>query len=80
MAEATHIPSASCSYYKHHLNIIATGEVTICCGDSDAALSLGNVQNESLRSIYLRKRGDMELARNALCRKCKGCVTPVPAG
>ncbi len=80
LAEATRIPGASCSYYKHHLNIIATGEVTICCGDSDAALSLGNVRNEPLRSIYLRKRPDVELAENALCRKCKGCVTPLAGG
>jgi MoaA/NifB/PqqE/SkfB family radical SAM enzyme len=75
LEEATRIPGASCSYYKHHLNIIATGEVTICCGDSDAALSLGNVRNEPLRNIYLRKLPDDELARNPLCRKCKGCVT-----
>ena len=80
LKEALHIPGASCSYYKHHLNIIATGEVTICCGDSDAALSLGNVQTESLRKIYQRKRPDAELAENALCRKCKGCVTPLTGG
>jgi MoaA/NifB/PqqE/SkfB family radical SAM enzyme len=80
LAEATHIPGASCSYYKHHLNIIASGEVTICCGDSDAALSLGNVQTEPLRTIYQRKRPDVDLARNALCRKCKGCVTPLANG
>jgi MoaA/NifB/PqqE/SkfB family radical SAM enzyme len=76
LEEATRIPGASCSYYKHHLNIIATGEVTICCGDSDAALSLGNVRSEPLRDIYLRKRADAELAQNPLCRKCKGCVRP----
>ena len=78
LEEATHIPGASCSYYKHHLNIIASGEVTICCGDSDAALSLGNVQREPLRNIYLRKRADEELAINPLCRKCKGCVSARP--
>jgi MoaA/NifB/PqqE/SkfB family radical SAM enzyme len=76
LEEATRIPGASCSYYKHQLNIIATGEVTICCGDSDAALSLGNVRTESLRSIYLRKSAAAELAHNPLCRKCKGCVRP----
>ena len=74
LEESTHMLGASCSYYKHHLNIIASGEVTICCGDADAALSLGNVRSESLRSIYLRKRPDAELAENPLCRKCKGRV------
>jgi MoaA/NifB/PqqE/SkfB family radical SAM enzyme len=80
LVEATHIPGASCSYYKHHLNIIATGEVTICCGDADAALHLGNVRNETLRSIYLRKQPNTELGCNALCRKCKGRVVPVGGG
>jgi MoaA/NifB/PqqE/SkfB family radical SAM enzyme len=74
LEEATQIRGSSCSYYKHHLNIIASGEVTICCGDADAALSLGNVKNESLRRIYSRKRPDAELAENPLCRKCKGRV------
>ena len=74
LIEAESIPASSCSYYKHHLNIIASGEVTVCCGDYDAALSLGNVSTESLREIYLKKRPDLDLARNELCRKCKGRV------
>jgi MoaA/NifB/PqqE/SkfB family radical SAM enzyme len=74
LEEATHIPGSSCSYYKHQLNIIASGEVTICCGDYDASLSLGNVRDESLRDIYLRKKPNVDLGCNSLCRKCKGNV------
>lgn len=74
LREASAIRGVECSYYKHQLNIVATGEVTICCGDHDAALSLGNVRAESLREIYRRKSPEADLAANPLCRKCKGCV------
>lgn len=74
LREASFIRGDECSYYKHQLNIIASGEVTICCGDHDASLSLGNVQRESLSDIYAKKRPDSNLARNNLCRLCKGCV------
>jgi MoaA/NifB/PqqE/SkfB family radical SAM enzyme len=78
LREAENIRGDSCSYYKHQLNILATGEVTLCCGDHDGALKLGNVRSESLREIYLRKRPDINLAENELCRKCKGCVSARP--
>jgi MoaA/NifB/PqqE/SkfB family radical SAM enzyme len=76
LREATALRGEQCSYYKHQLNIVASGEVTICCGDHDAALSLGNVRDLSLAEIYGKKRADADLAKNALCRKCKGCVLP----
>jgi MoaA/NifB/PqqE/SkfB family radical SAM enzyme len=80
LREASELRGHQCSYYKHQLNIIATGDVTICCGDHDAALSLGNVREVPLAEIYRRKSPDADLAMNPLCRKCKGCVVQAAGG
>lgn len=70
--EAVSIPAATCNYYKHHINILCDGEISVCCGDYDASISLGNVTAEPLRKIFLRKYETPDLAVHSLCRRCKG--------
>lgn len=72
--EAVSIPSQTCNFYKHHINILCDGTVSLCCGDYDASGSLGNVGAEPLRKIFLRKYDTPDLAVHSLCRRCKGKV------
>lgn len=76
LEEAVSIPAHTCNFFKHHINILCTGEVSVCCGDYDAAVSLGNVSREPLRKIFQRKYEIRDLAIYSLCRRCKGRVVP----
>jgi MoaA/NifB/PqqE/SkfB family radical SAM enzyme len=72
--EATSIPAHTCNFYKHHLNILSDGAVTLCCGDYDGGMRIGNVRDEPLSAIWAKKRPDSDLADHPFCRRCKGKV------
>jgi organic radical activating enzyme len=72
--EAKSIPGSSCNYYKHHINVLASGDVTLCCGDYDGGMRIGNVKAEPLYDIFARKDPNIDLAQHEFCRRCKGTV------
>jgi MoaA/NifB/PqqE/SkfB family radical SAM enzyme len=74
LEEARSIPN--CGYYKHHINILSNGEITVCCSDYDGELSLGNIKKESLKKIYFRKERNIDLAKFPFCKKCMGRLVP----
>ncbi len=74
LIESESVPD--CGYYKHHINILSNGEVTVCCTDYDGSMSLGNARLESLKKIYGRNKRDINLAVFPICRKCRGTLIP----
>ena len=63
---------------KTHIAILANGDVVPCCLDGDGVMVLGNVYENSLKSILESKRfNDINKGFNEnklveeLCQKCK---------
>lgn len=66
-----------CGILWHYLAVHSDGNVTFCCADSDKRIQLGNVNNESLKSIWngtkLKKFREEQLNGNYKNGQCDNC-------
>ncbi len=69
----------TCTQPWERLNIFWNGEATVCCGDVEGELVVGNVQEASLEQLWLRNERTLEIRRLhyhqefddlAVCRRC----------
>jgi radical SAM protein with 4Fe4S-binding SPASM domain len=75
--ESSHFSHSTCYGLKSHFAILASGKVVPCCLDSFGAIDLGNIFNDSLKSILFNKKTQdiikgfqNNIAIEELCQKC----------
>lgn len=68
----------TCHRLKDHVSILADGKVNLCCQDIDGQVNFGNIENYSLKEIWLSKEREHYYQMNEqgrrnelfLCNQC----------
>jgi MoaA/NifB/PqqE/SkfB family radical SAM enzyme len=79
-------PIAYCGYALRRVGVLSTGEVTMCCVDTEGRTALGNLRTDSLADLLdsprarAARQGFRRLrAVDAQCRRCLGGETRLHA-
>ncbi|MBF0485618.1 MAG: radical SAM protein [Candidatus Omnitrophica bacterium] len=71
-----------CPDFLETLSILWDGKVTICCGDYDGRMALGNVTKSSLKDVLqgnqalIQKMASLNKKNLLYARVCQGCFSP----
>ena len=63
-----------CDYFNDQIVILTDGSVSFCCLDYDGIMTLGNILNENMGNILMKKQSINDLSKFEICRKCKGKI------